>query len=631
MCGIAGIVGVAGADEQMLVSHMLAQLEHRGPDETGLSSFPFATLGARRLSIIDLSQGHQPAFNEDGTVCAVQNGEIYNFRELRERLQQRGHAFRTSSDTEVLPHAYEEFGDEFPTHLRGMFAIAIWDERRQRLVLARDRLGKKPLHVARYGAGLAFASEIQALTALGISREVQDTAIAEYLALGYVPAPHTAFKEIRKIRPGHVVSFSGGAIEHDRPYWRLSFAPKLRISETEALEELDRQLSDAVRCRLISDVPLGAFLSGGLDSSAVVATMAAHSSGRVKTFSIGFSDEQFDERPYARLVAERYATDHREYVVEANALDVLPMLIRHVGEPFADSSLIPSYYVARTARQHVTVALNGDGGDELFAGYDRYRAAQIGLLAERVPTLVRRAIATAAERWPASSTTPRIWRRARRVAAALALPADARYLSWIGYFGASDPIFSKEFVHRLDPTALFASALSEAQAGSAIERLMAIDMRNYLPDDLLVKMDIAAMAASLEARSPLLDQHLVEFVTRLPTGLKQRRGQSKYLLRRLMKDRLPAAILGRRKMGFGAPVGAWMRGPLRSLVDDCLFGSPDRGIVDISVVRRLHTEHMSGRADRAYQLWALVVLELWFRLVVAGAALRPRSVVRAGT
>jgi asparagine synthase (glutamine-hydrolysing) len=620
MCGIAGVVDASSSRARSSVLAMLDCLSHRGPDDSGVAAYPTAVLGARRLAIIDVAGGKQPVTNEDGSICVVQNGEIYNFRDLRSMLELRGHSFRSGADTEVLPHMYEEFGDEFPQHLRGMFAIAVWDEPRRRLLLARDRMGKKPLLTALFDGGVAFASEIQALLPLPIDRRVDDLAIAEYLGLGYVPSPHTGFVGIRKVRPGHTVVFSDGRLGEQRPYWRLAFEPKLEMSENDALEGLRERLTDAVRARLVSDVPLGAFLSGGLDSSSVVALMAANSDRPVKTFSIGFSDADFDELRYARLVAQRFATEHHEFVVEPAALDVLPMLVRHVGEPFADSSIIPSYYVARTARQHVTVALNGDGGDELFAGYDRYRAAQIGLVIEHLPRGVRRLMAEASGWLPVSPGAPRIVRRARRLGSVLQLPSHVRYLSWVGYFAERDAIYAAGFNPRLDAATLFGRALAEAQPRNELEQLMAIDMRNYLPDDLLVKMDIATMAASLEARSPFLDQDVVDFVTRLPARLKQRRGQSKYILRRLMAGLLPDPILRRRKMGFGLPVGSWMRESLKTLVYDCLVNGRDRGILERREVVRLVAEHMSRRADHSYRLWALLMLELWFRYVVEAQA-----------
>jgi asparagine synthase (glutamine-hydrolysing) len=613
MCGIAGIVGSANGERD--VRAMLARLEHRGPDDEGIQSSGGATLGARRLAIIDIARGHQPMTNEDGSILAVQNGEIYNFLDLKADLERKGHRFRTANDTEVLPHAYEEYGDAFVERLRGMFAIALWDTRRGRLFLARDRMGKKPLVYAQIGGGVAFASEMQALLSLPLSRAVDETAIAQYLALGYVPPPRTGFAAIKSLRPGSYLVSEGGQIESDRSYWALSYEPKLTLSEPEALERLRAEIDEAVKVRLMSDVPLGAFLSGGLDSSAVVAFMAANSS-EVRTFSIGFAESAFDEVKYARLVAERFGTRHQEFVVEPSAAEVLPMLVRHLGNPFADSSIVPTYYVAKVAREHVTVALNGDGGDELFAGYDRYRVARFAYALDTVPPPILSLGARLAQALPRGRWVPAPVRRARRVGAMLPLRGDARYLALVGYFTGRDGTFGRLVEARGEPLALFERARLESGAKSDLERILAIDTKTYLPGDLLVKMDIATMAASLEGRSPLLDHKLIEFVSHLPANMKFRRGVSKYLLRRLMRGVLPDEILQRPKMGFGVPVGQWMRGPLRPLVEDSLLGMPDRPLVDRGAVRSLVDEHLSGRVDQAPRLWSLLMLELWFRYVV---------------
>jgi len=584
---------------------MLEVLRHRGPDDEGLASSGAATLGARRLAIIDLARGHQPMASEDGRVVAVQNGELYNFREVREALAVRGHRFTTDNDTEVIPHAYEEWGDAFVERLRGMFAIALWDAGRERLVLARDRLGKKPLAYAVTDGGIAFASELQALLTLPIDRAVDDEALRAYLTFGYIDAPRTAFRAIRKVRPGTVVAIARGAVT-EQVYWRPTFTPKLALSEDEALERLRTTLTEAVRVRLISDVPLGVFLSGGLDSSTIVALMAQASAGPVRTFAVGFSDESYSELRYARLVAERFGTEHHELVVEPAANDVLPRLVRHLGEPFADSSIVPSFHVAQAARRHVTVALNGDGGDELFAGYDRYRAAALAARLDRVPRPLRAVAARLARALPAGPHAPALLRRARRFALPLADDAGTRYRSWIGYF---DERILGERLRRHAP----APALA---IGEGVDGLQELDLTSYLPGDLLVKMDIATMAASLEGRSPFLDHEVVDLVNRLPARLKLRGGRSKHLLRRLMAGVLPDEILARRKMGFVMPVAEWVRGPLRPMVTDLLLDGPDRGFVDREEARRVVREHLDGRVDRTRQVWALLMLELWSREVV---------------
>ena len=624
MCGIAGVVSPDSANSERQVRLMLSQLMHRGPDAEGVRRSAGAVLGARRLAIIDLVRGTQPMANEDGSILAIQNGEIYNFLEIRSELERRGHRFATDNDTEILPHAYEEFGDAFVERLRGMFAIAVWDERRRRLLLARDRMGKKPLVYAEIPGGIAFASEIQALLSLRIDRTVDETGIAQYLCLGYIAPPRTGFRAIRSLRPGSFLVIEDGRRGEETSYWRLSYEPKLALTEAEALERLRVELDEAVRVRLMSDVPLGAFLSGGLDSSTVVAFMAANAS-KVRTFSIGFAESDFSELKYARLVAERFGTQHEEFIVEPSAVEVLPMLVRHLGNPFADSSIVPSYYVAKVARQHVTVALNGDGGDELFAGYDRYRLARFVYSLDAVPRPILAVAGAITNLLPQASWAPRLVRRARRVGAMLPLYGDSRYLALVGYFTGRDGTFGDRMESRAGALALFQDAIAEAQPKTNLERILAIDTRTYLPGDLLVKMDIAAMAASLEGRSPFLDHKLIEFATHLPQRFKLNGRQSKYLVRQLMKGILPDQVLARSKMGFGVPVGRWMRGPMRSLIEDSLLAMPDRPLVDRDVVRRLAREHLSGSRDHAPRLWSLLMLELWFRYVVEAEPSSTRS------
>jgi asparagine synthase (glutamine-hydrolysing) len=617
MCGIAGVVGATWSAPELAVHEMLRHLEHRGPDEEGIADVAGATLGVRRLAIIDVLRGHQPMANETGNVFAIQNGELYNYRDLRAELLRRGHRFQTDSDTEVLPHLYEEYGPDFARHLRGMFAIAVWDARTETLVLTRDRLGKKPLLYAETERGLAFASEIQALLALPVARNIDDQAIRDYLVSGYVGSPRTAFRAIRKIRPGHTLTVRGGSLE-EHSYWRLSFSPKTAIREEEAVDELRSRIAEAVRLRLISDVPLGAFLSGGLDSSTIVAFMAQESALPVKTFSIGFTDQDHDELHYARLVAERFGTDHHEFVVDPAAADILPMLVRHLGEPFADASIVPTYQVARIARQHVTVALNGDGGDELFAGYERYRAALFMRRFEIVPRPGRTVAAALARRLPEPAWLPGA-RRARRVALTLGMSPRARYERWTGFF-ADRPAILGARLRGLPRSTSFDDAIAEAQPSDELDEMLAIDTRNYLPGDLLVKMDIATMAASLEGRSPFLDHELVSFMAQLPSSLKLRDGESKHLLRRVMQGVLPDEILKRPKMGFGAPVGRWLKGPLRGLVSDVLLDAPDRGYVDQAEVRRVVDEHFTAPNENGLRVWCLLMLELWFREVAESSA-----------
>lgn len=619
MCGIAGCVSpdVDPSDEG-LVAGMLTCLVHRGPDDQGLARFGVAVLGVRRLSVIDVAGGHQPIANEDGSVLAIQNGEIYNYRLLRDQLTGKGHHFRTRADTEVIPHAYEEWGPAFVERLRGMFALAVWDEPRRTLVLARDRLGKKPLVYAQSGQRLVFASELQALQRAVAHRRVDDDAISEYLAFGYVPAPRTGFAGVRKVRPGHLLIATDGRAE-ERRYWQLRYEPKLAVSRAEAVDRFRTLFDEAVRLRLESDVPIGVLLSGGMDSSAVVASAARQTSSRLKTFSVGFAEAGYDELPYARLVAERYGTDHHEFVVDIDAAAVLPELVRHFGEPFADSSAIPTYWVARTARKHVTVVLNGDGGDELFGGYLRYRGVALARYVDRVPGLAT-LLAGTGEMLPKTLTRGRGLGRTLRFMRAASRDPLERYYRWVGYFTGerraatlAQPLAGRSHAD------LIADAADDARATDPVERMMAADLTGYLPGDLLVKMDIATMANSLEARSPFLDQEVVAFVTALPRSYKLSARRSKILLRDAMRGILPEETLTRPKMGFGVPVGPWLRGPLRSLLEDALLASDAHigPLVDREAVGRLVREHVSGMADHTSFLWCLLMLELWFRECVA--------------
>lgn len=625
MCGVAGMVSLEPAIVRYeRVATSLGHLRHRGPDDEGIASIGSATLGARRLSIIDLQGGHQPVSNEDGSVVVVQNGEIYNFLDLRRTLQAAGHRFNSRGDTEVIAHAYGHYGLDFVHHLRGMFAIAIWDERRRRLVLARDRLGKKPLFYAHAPGSreLYFASEIQALLAIGIDRGVDDVAVAEYLTYGYIPAPRSGFVAIKKVEPAQRLVFEDGRISTDR-YWAPSFEPKRAIGFHEAAEEFMVLLEESVRLRLISDVPLGVLLSGGIDSSTVVALAARNSDRPVRTFSVGFSESDFDELRYARAVASRFGTEHHEFVVDPAAVEVLPQLVRHFGEPFADSSAIPTYYVSRMARQHVTVVLNGDGGDELLAGYDRYQAVMLGDLIDRLPWLAS-ALSRGASLLPGALLTRPSGVRLRRMLGALALHADDRYLQWIGYFvGARASGIYGPRIDECRPRSAMGLARFASLAGARapVERAMAADLLGYLPGDLLVKMDIATMANSLEARSPFLDHKLVEFVSALPLSQKVSFAATKRLLRHAVRDILPRQVLTRRKMGFVVPVGRWLRGPLRELLQDTLLASDARtaDFIDPVGVRSLIAEHFAGR-DRTPHVWSLLMLELWLRWCVEGAA-----------
>jgi asparagine synthase (glutamine-hydrolysing) len=622
MCGISGVVGSLRTDAATL-GRMNAALHHRGPDGDGTFWSEQVGLAMRRLAIIDLTSGDQPIFNEDGSICVVYNGEIYNFLELRSELEARGHTFATQSDTEVIVHAYEEYGVDCVERLWGMFALALWDSRRERLLLARDRLGKKPLvyYVDPAHGGLAFASELQALLAHpAVPREIDLRAIDDYLTYLYVPAPTSAYRHIRKLPPGHRLVWQAGHVDV-APYWQVRFGQKLQLSEDEAVEEFGRLLRDGVRRRLIADVPLGAFLSGGMDSSTVVAEMAELSSAPVKTFSIGFGERDFDELRFARQVAQRYGTDHHELIVEPRALDVLPTLVRHYGEPYGDSSAIPTYYVAKMTRQHVTVALNGDGGDELLAGYERHWAARVAARYDTIPRFVRHGlIRPLIPLLPEPRQRRAFLRRAKRFMAAAHLPVFDRYLQWVGAYTPAQKLslYTPEFaatVSSNDSGRWLRENLSAEANLDPVDAVIRADTLMYLPYDLLVKVDIASMATSLEARSPLLDHRLIEFCAGLPSSYKLRGRTSKWLLRRLMRHRLPAEILTRSKMGFGVPVGEWLRTDLRPLLEDTLLSdrAQQRGYFRPSAVRTMVDEHLSRRADRTAHIWGLLMLELWLR------------------
>jgi len=614
--------------EASLARRLCDALVHRGPDDEAYYLNGPVALGQRRLAILDLAGGRQPMSNEDATVWITFNGEIYNFQELRQRLEGLGHRFATRSDTEVIVHAYEQYGADCVKKFRGMFAFALWDQPRQMLLLARDRVGKKPLFYAEVDGQWIFASELQALLRHpGLARELDWAALDDYLTYGYVPAPKTIFRGVHKLPPAHWLTLrlrpggSGGPEVHVERYWQLAYEPKLRLSEADAAGGLLEVLREAVRLRMIADVPLGALLSGGIDSSIVVALMSQLSDRPVKTFSIGFDDQEFNELPHARRVAERCGTEHHELIVRPNALEVLPTLVRHYGEPYADSSAIPSYYVAKLTREHVKVALNGDGGDECLAGYERYAG---GLAADRygrIPAVVRRlAIEPLSRLIPAGGPRRSRLRQARRFLQVAGQPASQRYLRWIGYVPTTEkaalysPDFQEQLAgHRAESWLLEMWERLSAAGLGPLDRMLALDVESYLPYDLLVKMDIATMANSLEARSPFLDHHVMEFCARLPATYKLRGLRLKHLLKKAGTGLLPPETLTRRKMGFGVPVGDWMRGELRSWMEDLLL-SPralKRGYFQPEALRQVVDRHLEGREDRSFELWALLWLELW--------------------
>ena len=623
MCGIAGLVDFDGRHApESLVRAMCTAMCHRGPDDEGVmaipaqpaSNEPQAILGNRRLSIIDVAGGHQPIGNEDGTIWVVQNGEIYNFQELRARLEASGHKFATHSDTEILVHLYEDLGDDFVRELDGMFALALWDNRRKRLLLARDRFGKKPLLYAEAGGRLWFGSEFQALLAdPAIRRDIDYDALDEYLSFMSIPAPLTIYQQIRKLPPASVLVRDATGIRISR-YWSLQYLPKLEIDEHAAADEVRRLLTEAVRKRLISEVPLGAFLSGGVDSSAVVAIMAGLIGDRVKTFAIGFDDPRFNELPHARRIAEKYGCDHHEFEVKPRAIEIVPTLVKHYGEPYADSSAIPSFYLARLTRQHVTVALNGDGGDESFGGYGWHLGSRLAERWQAVPSPLRAmAEGLASGLAPLSSNRRSPISRMARFMSAASHPRAARYRNWLSVFtpDLKAEIYASPHRHPDALEGIFAAAPSL----DAVDAMVRADIEWYLPTDLLVKMDIATMANSLEARSPFLDWKLAEFAARLPSTFKVKGNTSKYILKKAVASLVPGGNMHRPKQGFAVPVGPWFRGELKEFFADHVLGARfhERGLFKPAAVQRLFDDHQRGAGDYAHHLWTLLMLELWFR------------------
>lgn len=626
MCGIAGFLArtaEARADREM-AARMAVALEHRGPDGSGLHVDGPVALVHRRLAIIDLSPAAaQPMTNEDGSVVLVANGEIYNHEELREELEARGHRFRSGSDNEVIIHLYEDIGAEVTARLRGMFAFALWDKKRATLLLARDRLGQKPLYYAMRRDGLAFASELGALLCdPATASELDSAALDAYLALQYVPSPWTIFRGIHRLPPGSQMVVGCGEEPVPRRYWEIDFKPASELGDLDldtAAREVRRTVEQAVRVRLMSDVPLGAFLSGGIDSSTIVACMALASSEPVKTFSIGFDEERDSELEFARMVAKRWNTDHHEQIVSPDMISVLPRLARHHGQPFADPSAVPTHYLSEMTRRHVTVALSGDAGDEAFGGYRRYVWAHVAHTILRLPAPLVNVTARLLMRTP---TGPGHW--VRDYGARLLDDEARRYLSYIRHFSAEEKrdIYSADLAVEFnsDRTATrFAEILARSRAGDSLGRLMDLDLQTYLPDDILVKVDIASMTHSLEARSPLCDHRVIELAASLPSYLKLRGLTGKHVLKRAFADLVPWSILDRKKKGFSMPVKRWFRTTLRDYARDMLLSrqAAERGLFRVDRVADLIDRHQAGQ-DHGDRLWNLLALEVWFREMVDG-------------
>ncbi|MGE5215440.1 MAG: asparagine synthase (glutamine-hydrolyzing) [Chloroflexota bacterium] len=630
MCGICGWVQLQGKTDFQtstgLFEPMNAALAHRGPDDHGAVVFDDAALGMTRLSIIDIDGGQQPITNEEENCWIVFNGEIYNFIELRDELKNRGRRFRSRSDTEVILRAYEEWGVDCVQRLRGMFAFAIYDRRKERrprprLFLARDRLGKKPLYYYRDGERLIFGSEIKAILAhAGVRPRVNRAVIPLYLAYGYTPSPFTFFEDIHELPPGHMLLVEDGEVAVRR-YWSVPREPDSapRLSESEYFQQVNEHFEEAVRLRLTSDVPLGAFLSGGVDSAAVVAVMTKLLGGPVSTFSIGFADDpSFDELPYARMVAERFGSDHHEFVVQPDAVELLPKLVWHYDQPFADSSAIPTYLVAQMTRAYVKVALTGDGGDELFAGYQRFAAARLAEYYRRAPRFFQNAVSRLVHAWPESTAYEDPARRMRRFVDSAALPLADRYLNWVGIF---NPDMLRQLLAaaiEMDPVDHFRGYFSGQENTNPVTELLAVNLASYLPGDLLVKTDRMTMANSLEARCPFLDHRLLEFASQIPSSLKLKGVTTKYVLKRALEGLLPGEIIWRKKHGFGVPVGRWFRAGLKDFLCDHLLSPTalQRGYFDEQALRRLIDEHIGGRRDHGHCLWALLTLEIWHRIFI---------------
>jgi asparagine synthase (glutamine-hydrolysing) len=600
---------------------MCDTLRHRGPDDEGIYVDGPLGMGMRRLSIIDLSTGKQPIRNEDGAIWTVYNGEIYNFPELRASLEAKGHRFYTHTDTEVIVHLYEEYQEEFVTHLAGMFAIALWDTRQKKLLLVRDRVGIKPLY---YSVGLdrlVFGSEIKALLQDGVPRDIDPQALHDYLSFNYIPGPRTIFSHIRKLPPGHLLTCKNGDVKV-RPYWELHYQEDARqsgtFSEEEYCEALHDLLKTTVKQHLISDVPLGVFLSGGIDSSSLVALMREVSAQTIQTFSIGFSEQSYNELAYARVIAKAFATDHHELVVRPQVIDLLPELIRYFDEPFADSTAIPVYCVAKLAREHVKVALSGEGGDEVFAGYETYAAYKFAALYQRLPRFLTSSVIPAMiRRLPVSHNRISFDYKAKRFVNGALLPPVEGHYWWKVIFTeeAKAALYADGGNGSADPVRLYHQVYEQCAAADILTKILHIDLKIYLPDYILVKADRMSMATSLEARVPFLDHRVVEFAATLPPHLKLRGlTQKKYILRKAMARHLPEQILHGKKRGFNVPIPVWLRGELRDVVHDVL--SPRRvkemGLFNPETVSSLIADHEAMRVDCSRNIWSLLIFSLWY-------------------
>ena len=618
MCGICGIFEFENRQDisEALVHRMNETIVHRGPDDEGIYVGPGVGLGFRRLSIIDLSGGHQPISNEDGSIWVMLNGEIYNYPELRQELLFKGHRLATRSDTETIVHLYEEYGEGCFEHLRGMFAIALWDSRERKLLLARDRVGKKPLFYYADGKKIVFGSELKALLAADtLPRDIDPQALCDYFSFGYIPAPKTIYRSVRKVLPGHYLVASEKGLR-EVCYWDLSFAATEERTEEEWCELLRHDLCEATRVRLMSDVPLGAFLSGGVDSSAIVAMMSRLMNRPVTTCSIGFEEKAYNEAEYAQQVAQQFHTEHHEKVVHPNAIELLDKLVWHYDEPFADSSAIPTYLVSWVARQHVTVALGGDGGDESFGGYRRYLFDKYENQMRRLvpPALRRNVFGPLGRMYPGLAWAPRVFRAKATLQSLSRSPLEG-YFNSLSIFRPDEKsrLFSRAFSEQLggyDSLSVFQHYYDRAGSDDLLSRIQYVDIKTYLPDDILTKVDRASMAVSLEVRAPLLDHHLMEHVARIPSSLKLRGRTGKYIFKKALEPILPPEILYRSKQGFAVPLDRWFRNELRDLAYATIFSGPD-GVLELKYLQKIWDQHQKGYYDRSPQLWAVLLFRKW--------------------
>ncbi len=628
MCGICGFVSLdpLREDNQAIIEKMCRTLRHRGPDDEGFFSDNFATMGTRRLSIIDLETGHQPLANERKNLWLVFNGEIYNYRQLRSTLEKRDHVFSTQSDSEVILHAYEEYGFQCVNYFNGMFAFAIWDSAERRLFMARDRIGIKPLYYWVLGGDIVFGSELKAILAHPrVPKEIDYSSLDSFFTLEYIPGPRTIFKGISKLQPGHWLVLDKGGLQL-RQYWDI---PQREMSAgiDEYAEQLGDLIDDAVRLRLVSDVPLGAFLSGGIDSSSVVASMSKSSTEPVQTFSIGFDDKTYDELPSARLVAKTFQTKHQEEILKPDIASLAKSLVGKLDEPFADFSIFPTYLVSKLARDSVTVVLSGDGGDELFGGYDTYVAQDWDRFYRFLPRVIRQqSLPAIMSRVPPQSPKKGIINKTKRFVEGAALPPSLMHTRWMMFMNREDKtsLYRPEVAASLNgwtPGTTFETYFNKASHFGPLAAQQYVDVKTYLADDILTKVDLMSMAASLEARVPLLDHRIVEFALNLPAEMKLQRGKTKIILRKAMAERLPQEILEKPKQGFSIPLKHWLRGPLRPLMMDLLSSESikHRNYFQVETVDSWIREHQSGRANHSHRLWALMVFELWHRQVMDSA------------